>query len=205
MSWIRDNMSIIAFSGKMGVGKDYIALEYCRMLPPCPTVILALADHFKIDRMIKDGLKYEEVYHRKTRDSRLALQKYGAKTREKYGKDIWIKILLGWIRVHRERGMQRFLITDVRYRNEFEALKKIGATIIRIKAPQRNKQRLLQEADGDHVIMEMLSSHPSEVELDDTTDWDHLIHNDPDDDLESQLFMLTKSASETMPLKNYHQ
>ena len=36
------------------------------MLPEKNTVVLSFADHFKVDTINKDGLKYEEVFHDKT-------------------------------------------------------------------------------------------------------------------------------------------
>jgi len=170
-------MEIIGLSGKLGVGKDYIALEIMRH-SEVPTLIMALADHFKVDQIVKNSFLFEEVYHQKTDQSRKALQEYGTRIRKQYGADIWTKILLNWIRVYSERGIKRFIITDVRYPNEIEMLRGLGAKIYRIIAPERNREKLLQESKGDPIIMERLASHDSETALDNYTSWDKLIHND---------------------------
>src|SRR3989344_9421358 len=174
-------MELFAFTGKMGVGKDHLSQIFNRVMPPVPTVILALADHFKIDRCVKNSLKYEELFHQKTDQTRLALQEYGTRSRTKYGADIWIRILNNWIRMHHERGIKRIIVTDIRYPNEVRAWRELGGKLFRIVAPQRNHARLMQESHDVPEVYQRISSHPSETALDDWSEpWDAVLMNDPD-------------------------
>lgn len=58
----------------------------------------------------------------------------------------------------------KWIITDVRFLNEVEAIKERGGTLIRV---ERSKQ----------VTSDKLSQHPSETTLDDYTGWDIVIRN----------------------------
>src|SRR3989338_7519638 len=196
-------MELFAFTGKMGVGKDHLSQIFHRIMPPLPTVIMALADHFKIDRCVKKSLKYEELFHQKTEQSRLALQEYGTRSRSKYGADIWIKILNTWIRMHMERGIKRIIVTDIRYPNEVHAWRSLGGKLFRIVAPERNHARLMQEAHDVYEVYRQLASHPSETALDDFPEsWDTVLMNDPetDESVWTQLRILVrKLTSSSVP------
>jgi len=168
--------------GKIGVGKNYIAEKI--LLPalsksnPKPTLILGLADHFKITAVSFNNMEYDKVFHQKDSSSRLKLQAIGTEMgRDKYGDDIWINVLYNWIKLHNERGIERFIIIDCRFKNETEFFKKINAYIIKIIAPDRNYQKLIQESNGDLNVLTNLSTHSSEIYIDQFTEYDLLINN----------------------------
>lgn len=190
-------VEIFVFSGKMGSGKDFLAKVLHSMLPPKPTIFLSLADTMKIEGIVKGGLDREKVYGKKDEKTRLVLQKIGTEEgRVKFGYDIWIKFLYEWMLQHQQRGIQRFFITDMRFKNEYTFFQNLHATIFRVIAPKRNFQCLLQEAnssDDNQVLSEqekqqkldIMQNHVSEHDLDmiDKTKVDNVvyIYNDPEE------------------------
>lgn len=59
-------MEIYGLLGHQGVGKNYIAEKVLpKVLPNKQTVVLAFADHFKVDSICKYGLDYNKVYGKK--------------------------------------------------------------------------------------------------------------------------------------------
>lgn len=180
-----NNIEIFGLSGKVGSGKNYVAENIlCPMLTEKNTVVLSFADHFKIDAIAKDKIKYEEVFIKKTKESRVALQKRGTEEgRDVYGPMVWVDVLTNWIRVLSERGVQRVIIGDVRFKSEAQAIKELGGLLIRVNSPQRNLQKLMQESGGDQTIINQISSHVSEIELDEYEEFDLVLDNDENPDL----------------------
>ena len=181
---IFDGIEIYAFSGKLGSGKNFISEKvFIPMLEPKPTLVVSLADHFKIDAIVKDKMSYESVFVKKTNESRKALQYRGTEDgRDKYGEDIWFNTLTTWMQVHIERGIKRFILTDLRFISEFNSLKNIGAVTLRIIAPERNKDTLLRESNNNEVVYQQIANHSSEVNLDSQTEmFDYVIKNDYND------------------------
>lgn len=174
------NLELFGFSGKMGTGKNYLAEKLFKaLLPRKNTLVLALADHFKVDCCAKDGVKYQKVFVAKDEETRKLLQKRGTEEgRAVYGEDIWIRILEIWIRRHHETGVERVIVTDLRFPNEVEWLKSLGGITFRIEAPERNLDRLRHEAKGDSERMQEIQSHASEIALDGYHGFDYLIEND---------------------------
>lgn len=180
-----DKIELYGFSGKMGTGKNYIAEKlFLAMLPKKNTLVMALADHFKVECCSKDGIDYEKVFVTKDDETRHLLQKRGTEYgRDQYGENIWIETLETWIRVYHERGIDRFIITDLRFQNEVEWVKSLGGITFRINASERNVTRLQEEAGHDADRLKLIQSHPSEIGLDDYHNFDYVIDNDYDDQL----------------------
>jgi hypothetical protein len=89
-----------------------------------------------------------------------------------YGEDVWIKTLMSWIRVYEEKwGFDKFVVTDIRFKNEMEYLQHAGGKIYRIIAPIRLKESALTDEQKANV---------SETELDELalTKFNGLIYND---------------------------
>lgn len=84
------------------------------------------------------------------------LQRLGSAGRKLFGQDFWIEQALAGA----EPG-ERVVVSDVRYRNEAEAIKARGGIVIQIQRPGYH---------GD--------DHPSERDFDDWDGWDHVIVND---------------------------
>jgi dephospho-CoA kinase len=175
---------IIGIAGKMGCGKDYTCNNI--VIPVLKHynetfLQVSFADQIKINIMTKNDIQFDDVYVNKTKQTRRLLQIEGTENgRDILGKDIWIRYLHNWIKVHESRGTRNFICTDVRFLNEFDYIKKRGGIVIRIDAPQRNMERLLSESDGDSNILKSLQKHRSECDLDNLTDnhFDLVIKND---------------------------
>lgn len=172
------SIELYGFCGKMGSGKDYIANNiFLPKLPKKKTSLLAFADHLKIDVASKYSLKLEKLYNDKDSYTRTLLQHMGTEEgRDKYGKYIWINALGNWIKLLNQRGIERFIITDCRFINEINWIINNGGRIINIHAPDRNFNRLLNDANNDFEILQQLKSHISETEQDNMI-FDNIINN----------------------------
>lgn len=84
-----------------------------------------------------------------------------------------------WINVLYSRGTERFIISDLRFQNEVDWVKKLGGTVIKIKADIRYNTRLYNETNGNQTLIENIKNHPSEKGIDEITNYDYLINNDP--------------------------
>lgn len=180
---------IIGIAGKMGCGKDYICtnLIYPLLKKRGQSFLqVSFADQIKVNVMTKHDISFDDVYVSKTTNTRRLLQTEGTENgRNVLGNDIWIRYLDNWITVHKSRGIEHFICTDVRFKNELEYIKQSGGVVIKIKAPERNKLRLYNEAVGNVQVIEILKSHASECDLDTVPDnyFDLVIDNDFDNDI----------------------
>lgn len=180
-----DDIEIIGFSGKLGSGKNYVAekLFFPKLSLHKPTLCMALADHIKVDLCVKKNIEYNKLFFSKDAETRRLLQLEATENgRMIYGDDIWINILDKWIKLYASRGIKRFLITDIRFENEFEYIKSLGGLNILVIATDRVTQELLKEAYGDTCKMNEISEHSSEKGLDYMKDqFDYIIYNDIND------------------------
>ena len=150
---------IIGISGKMGTGKDYIAENYImpyienKLKEKC--LILSFADMLKINLMVRHDIKLNELYGgRKTQEIRKLLQIEGTeKGRNIYGEDIWVRYLEAWYELHKSRGIKYIIIPDVRFKNEYDFIKKNNGIVFRINAPNRNEKRLREEGNEYYNII----------------------------------------------------
>jgi hypothetical protein len=186
---------IIGITGKLGSGKDYIANNV--VIPVLEKYAsankdigrfmqCAFADQIKVNVMTKNNISYTDVYENKTSVSRQLLQKEGTDIGRKKDKDIWIRYIDNWMKVYYHRGINIFVLTDVRFKNEYEFVKfnqDAISIIIKIVADKRNNERLITESGGSIALYEKISEHPSECDLDDLRDdqFDLIIKNDVDD------------------------
>lgn len=185
-------MIIIGVAGKMGSGKDFI----------CNNVIipilkkynetflqLAFADQIKVNVMTKNNVKYNDIYVNKTTETRRLLQIEGTEQgRNLINEDIWINYFNNWITIFKNRGIDNFICTDVRFKNEVEYIRKNGGILIYINAPNRNLSRLTKESNGNLELLEKIKCHKSECDLDDldSTNFDLIINNDPNNNTDIQ-------------------
>lgn len=174
---------LIGLTGKLGSGKDYIAHNV--IIPileklKCRYLQCAFGDQIKINVMTKYNISFNEVYVNKTAQSRKLLQTEGTDIARSQDIDIWIKYIDNWIKVHEMRGISVYIISDVRFKNEFKFIKENNGIIIKVFAPQRNHYRLMQESKGDTTIYDQIKQHASECDLDEISDndYDMVIHND---------------------------
>ena len=182
-------VEIIGLLGHQGVGKNYISEKILpTILSKKNYVVLAFADHFKINCISKHNADYNKVFGEKDFETRRLLQLCGTEEgRNKYGFDIWVKTMLNWVKVLSSRGVERFIISDVRFENEIEWIKSLGGIIIKIEAPERYKQRLINETNGDEEKMKEIMNHYSEINIDIIKNYDILIHNDFNNNINNEL------------------
>lgn len=164
-------MEIWGLSGRAGSGKDFIYTNY---LAPRGFHRWALADHFKVWVVGKGEATHEEVYHTKPPHIRHLLQQEGTERgRNVYGENVWVRTAFEWMTLINETwNIDRFVISDVRFPNEAQAIQSFGGKVIRIVAPEREANSTLSEAARQHI---------SETALNDTplTAYDGVIYNDP--------------------------
>lgn len=177
---------VIGVSGKLGSGKNFITTNV--IIPVLEKrkqkyLELSFADQIKINVMTKNGIEYDDVYLRKTESSRQLLQTEGTEVGRNFDKDIWVNYLDNWIKVFNNRGIDSFVVSDVRFMNEFDYIKNSGGIMIKIVAPKRNQSRLLQESNGNQESYNKISTHRSECNLDSLNDnmFNLVIFNDPED------------------------
>lgn len=164
---------LIAVSGKLGSGKDYIIENY---ILPCihgRVSKMAFADHIKINVASQQHLPLDILLHgQKTAEVRHALQSAGTEEgRDKHGPDIWVNTLDNWIKLRQLRGddLEVVLVTDCRFPNEARWIEDNDGILIRIVAPDRNDATLLKEANGDEQVYTSIKTHISETALDNYT------------------------------------
>lgn len=178
-------MEIIGLMGHQGVGKNYIADVLLKNLPKKNSVIIAFADHFKVDCICKHNCDYNKVFGEKDYETRRMLQKVGTEEgRNVFGENIWINVTETWIRLLNERGVERFIICDVRFQNEADWIKKMNGILVKIVAPKRYRIRLEKETNNNEELINEIKNHKSEVMIDEFSEYDIQIKNDIDDNLD---------------------
>ena len=176
----------------MGCGKDFITqnhiIPFLENKLKIKTLQISLADQIKVNVMTKENISYKDVYVNKNEKTRKLLQMEGTELgRDVFGIDIWIRYYQNWVTVLQGRGIRAITTCDIRFKNELEWFKSQKNTVlIRIHAPKRNNQRLLQESNEKKDIYDILSNHISECDLDDIHDdqFDFVVKNDPEDTLD---------------------
>ena len=176
---------IIGISGKMGAGKDTAAAILVKM----GYLQASFAQNLKSVASIITGIPYDEIVTREVKrmqapDTNLTVaqvfQLLGNGIRNILGDDIWIKSLFNNI-----KGDENVVISDVRYLNEAEAIRKRGGIIIRIERSKENTAHTIGSQDGRDPI------HVSETELDRYEHFSIVLDNNGTiEDLEQRLIYL---------------
>lgn len=157
-------VGFVARSGKDTVGQ-YLATKYGFRQT-------AFAESLKNACREVFGFSNEQLYgsEKETEDSfwkctpRWALQFVGTELfRQKVDPDVWVKSMQR--RISNEKATQRWVITDVRFPNEAEAIQSWGGEVIRIDRPG-------VAASGG------IAGHASETSLIEWDGWDHILKND---------------------------
>ena len=182
-----DSPVIIGFAGKMGVGKDYAAKAFAKLIKPYQgtTISLAFADQLKVNVATHHRVDIADLLaSNKSPETRKLLQQEGTERgRDKYGEDLWVRFIQNWIHVHAERfkamgaPIKCVLITDCRFPNEAEwILSQPNGYLVHLKAPERNKAAR-QRSQGARTTLppaptdepNETATHRSETSLDDFT------------------------------------
>lgn len=155
--WVRD-----AFADRMRTAiyavNPIVAIEMRQHRLNTTTDIVAYRLAELVDELGWDGAK------RSSAEIRSLLQRFGTEGgRHVYGEDFWVDLVLDPIRIGGD-GM-RFVITDVRFPNEADAIRAIGGIVVRIDRPGVGPNTA---PDG--------TVHQSDIALDDY-DFDYRIDN----------------------------
>lgn len=168
---MKSNIKLVAISGKLGTGKDFIASTH---FYPLGFKQISLAWHFKNFLVGQHRLTWEEAFETKPPHVRHMLQQEGTEFgRNKYHDRIWIDTMQAWMEtLNYYWGISTFICPDVRFKNELEGLQSLGASIIRIQATKRNLQATEHNPEA--------RLHQSEIDLDDVPlhKFDFVINND---------------------------
>lgn len=133
----------------------------------------AFADKLKKAAMLVFELSYEQVYgelkdildERWNDTPRNILQKMGTECmRNGYAKDVWVRALE--MRIRREGIRSDWCVTDVRFVEEAEAIKKWGGFVVLVHRP--------------NVPLIATAQHASEVVMESYKGWDYVLDNSGD-------------------------
>lgn len=164
-------MAILSCSGKIGSGKDSLA-NLIVINSKKKIEVKKFADNLKIICSVISGRPIEDMYSSDGKNKFIPefqmtvgemQQKIGTEVfRDNFDQNVWVKSLFASYTPD-----QIWIITDVRFQNEAEYIKRVGGIIIRI--------------EGDPAKIRLNSTrnlnHPSETSLDDYEHFDELIHN----------------------------
>lgn len=153
-------MIIIGLSGKKRSGKDTVASMVTGLYPASITTQLAFADplYQEVARACFVSVDYVKQHKE---NFRLILQGWGTDFRRKLQRDdYWTNKMLERLN-QLSAAVKLVVITDVRFQNEYDLLRKCGGYMVRIKRPSEFS----------------IDGHSSETELDGAT-FNHTILND---------------------------
>lgn len=144
-------MKIVGISGKAGSGKDFLG----RLLRRYGYQNIAFAWPLKLEAT-EAGIPFEEAFYTKPPHVRLWLQERGVYRRSQDPR-YWIRQLDSLMRVlHDQGGIPNFVITDMRFPNEYYFVRSMGGKTIRLLHGDRPYPLAGSEA----------ASHISETALD---------------------------------------
>lgn len=184
--------NVIGISGKFGSGKDFITHKY---FSPLGFKQFSMAWHFKVWLVGKGAATHEEVFYTKPPEIRKMLQQEGTELgRNVYGENVWINTTYEWFNLIGEVWNENnFIIPDIRFKNEAEAVKNNGGKLIRIVAPTRTANAPYPEEARRHI---------SETELDDYDGFDYFLFNDVNETEHSTTAQLDHFFSTHIPEKH---
>jgi phosphomevalonate kinase len=164
-------MRVFLIAGKAGCGKNEVANIIKRELPN--TVITAFSKYIKLFTM-----EFTDWDGRDETKPREFLQNMGDKLRA-IDNDFLTKRILEDIQVYSNEGISNVVISDVRLVNEIEFFKKIDVfDVITIRVNCDSSARCLSSSE---------KNHHTELALDDYNNFDYVIHNRMNEDLEKQV------------------
>jgi hypothetical protein len=124
---------------------------------------------------------YNLVFNEKPIPIRLKLQNHA--NERNIDENIWVNSLhlkiIHILEKSYDKSKDVFIITDVRFKNEINFIKKMGGIVIRITP----SNKLLQN-NYNNENEKKINSHISEIELDDYKDYDSVIVNTFDDNVD---------------------
>lgn len=146
---------IIGISGKMGSGKDTAATH---LVERYGYRRVALADKLKEVAYDLFGIAYDAKDDR----GRAIYQSLGEKMRE-IDPAVWINVVMRRIANAPLSSGTNFVISDVRYPNEIDAIHNAGGRVLRVSRPEADRLAYLHAKYGLYTPERAL--HPSETAL----------------------------------------
>lgn len=139
---------IVAFCGAAGAGKDeaaraLVGAGYTRMAfaAPMRKAVLSLDPFVGFDPKLQRSVRLSELVEREGWDGakrncpevRRLMQRFGTEAgRDIHGEDCWVKALFSeWF----DEGEPRLVISDLRFKNEADAVRGVSGIIVRIERP----------------------------------------------------------------------
>jgi len=162
-------MKILALSGKMGVGKSYIAEK----LEARGWHRQSFGKYLK-DDLARAGFSDEMVYG-KSLTARTLRQSFGAARRQDEG-NYYARQVAKWLEVYalvqdsKDNESVRVVVEDVRYPNELEAIRKFAEehSGVVLRTVRIERPGMVRLPDRHHL-------HESETALDHIRDWDVVV------------------------------
>lgn len=180
-----NNKLLVGVSGKMGTGKDTLAIYMRNFIIHLwgkytylnKVNILCFADSLKRSLAFSWGIDSDDLYNQafKNTDSPLEItwgrlmQLYGQKMRE-IDPNYWIHVFNKYINdTDPVEGKEIIIIPDVRFKNEASYVKNAGGILVRINGPSR--------IEGATKKGGRSPDHSSETELDNYNGFDYVFDN----------------------------
>jgi hypothetical protein len=154
-------VKVVALAGASGVGKNLLAERYFK---PLGFLSVSLAEDIKVRAVALGLATYEEVFvGPKPPVVRTWLQEEGTERgRDLYGEDVWVTALFARLRrAQEEWGLDKFVVTDVRYPNEVRAVRERGGLVFLVHAPKRNLSNSMTREQRDHISERALTQMDS--------------------------------------------
>jgi len=159
----------VAISGKANAGKNSVAemlvnqLKFtgshekiCAIADPMKHIVKQMFPEAKDECLFGGSAKRSEVIDEKYKDAegnqltyRRALLDLGAFGRSYYG-DIWLNLMVQ--EANRSKEVNTYIISDVRFCNEFNYLKKAGFIMVRVLRDQSSKIDDVSEKEQDSIL-----------------------------------------------------
>ena len=160
-TYMPHDLAIVGISGFAGSGKDslgafLVARGFKKIAFADKVKQLAVALCPSLGERIAAGETLDDL-KRSDPSVRRWLQDVGLTARDVMGDDVWIRSALEGLSPD-----EQYVITDVRFSNEVEAIREKGGILVRMERPGVGPA----------------NNHPSETELADYQEWDIVVNND---------------------------
>jgi hypothetical protein len=176
---------LLAFTGQLGSGKDTAVERLTLILQPKPVTRVSFAaklkesagalfdidpkdwETYKNDPNLSIGLHNGQVYLRNF-TVRQFLQRYGTEAhRNIFGSDFWVDLALNQYTSWSWREERDYLVSDLRFQNEYDGVKKRHGVVIRLLSGNEpdihfNEEKKIWEDRTWHPYKEV---HASELPL----------------------------------------
>ena len=186
---------IVGLSGKIGSGKDTVADLLVKFMPEMNFQKKSFAHNLKRITSIVSGLPMDDMFTQEGKNKKLDM--YGGMTvgnlqqvigtnlfRNHFDDMVWVKSLFAPYDPEKDN----WIVTDVRFRNEADYVRKLGGILIRLEG----------DPNGVRARSTRDMTHPSETELDGYEHFDILMRTELGDAKERNLSELLRGMFSSM-------